>query len=135
VTSRTSHVSLLTGLLVVLVLSGTARPSAAHVPDPAWALAAKTCSDFVAFRAKDTDGTPFRYVATHVRRVGPVTCPRVKLMIRSTYGARGGYRRQLVMGRYLVYWRGGWRCSNGAGGAVCSNLVHEAWSITADVGL
>lgn len=72
--------------------------------------------------------------ATDVTKSGKVTCKRVRAMIRSTYGKPGGYRRtNPEVGRPVVYWRGGWRCSNGAGGAGCSNVLREDWRISATV--
>lgn len=100
----------------------------------------KRCPSFVAFRGGNSDGSRFHYPATRVKRAGPVSCGQVRRMIRSTYGAPGGYRRAYPKdddgrpyGRITVYWRGGWRCSNGAGGAGCSNVKHSDWQVSANV--
>ena len=72
--------------------------------------------------------------ATDVKKTGDVTCARVRAMIRSTYGEPGGYKRtNPSVGRPVVYWKGGWRCSNGAGGAGCSNVKRKSWRISATV--
>ena len=101
----------------------------------------RTCASFVAFTGKSSVSGTYTYTATKVRRTGEVSCPSVRRMIRSTYGGPGGYKRAYPVdpetgfrfGRITVYWRGGWRCSNGAGGAGCSNVTHPAWSIQAEV--
>lgn len=101
----------------------------------------RTCASFVAFKGKSAGSGTYKYTATKVRRTGEVSCPSVRRMIRSTYGGPGGYKRAYPVdpdtgvrfGRITVYWRGGWRCSNGAGGAGCSNVTHPSWSIRAEV--
>lgn len=119
------------GLLASVLVALTA---AVALPQPAAAAVTRTCGDFVAFRGV-YGGKRYHYPARHVRRTGDVSCERVRAMIRSTYGRGRGYYKVIVpkAGRATYYWSGGWRCSNGAGGAGCSNVTHPSWSISATV--
>jgi hypothetical protein len=91
------------------------------------------CPNFVVFRGHDRSVGSYHYVATRVRRKGHVSCGRVRYMLRGTYYLDRGRVHHYPVGRPGVFYKGGWRCSNGAGGAGCSNVKHRGWSIEADV--
>jgi hypothetical protein len=73
-------------------------------------------------------GDGFTYRATKVRRSPRLSCRKARNLLRAAYRqgplkiVRTVYQRD-SRGRKVgrpVYWiRGGWRCSNGAGGAAC----------------
>lgn len=122
-------------LVTVAAASGAAPPiaaadrtghgtGAAYERAPATGHAAASCPNFAI-------GTSLR--ATRVRRRGRVSCERVRYMIRGTYTLDRGKVRRHRIGRPTVYYRGGWACSNGAGGAGCSDSKHRTWRISANV--
>jgi hypothetical protein len=139
--SRVTRLGSTRVLMIVLALplgAGALPPAAAlgttaEVGAPT-AVSARTCRSFVVFRGSDSIIGSFQYVASRVRRKGRVSCRRVRYMLRGTYYLDRGHVRRHRVGRASVFYRGGWECSNGAGGAGCSNHRHPSWSISANVG-
>jgi hypothetical protein len=115
-------------VLFMLLLS-SATVVATYSPETAEATSTRRCAKFVAFKRDGYVG-----VATNVKVKGSVSCSTAKRMLKSTYGGKGAYRvTNNGTSRSTYYWKGGWRCANGAGGAGCSNTVNDDWFVTADV--
>jgi hypothetical protein len=114
-----------------------------------------TCPAFVVFRGSDPSLGSYHYRASHVRRSLRITCQTARNLLKGAYG--GGPLRPIKkvyprddqghqFGRPTYWFRGGWRCSNGAGGAACWNAVKDRYNavpaegvdhgfvVTADVG-
>jgi len=89
------------------------------------------CRPFTVFRGHDRVYGSYRYVASHVRRSAAIRCSMARKLLeaayhggplkvtRTVYGHDSHGRR---VGRPTYWLRGGWRCSNGAGGALCWNV-------------
>lgn len=95
---------------------------------------ARMCPNFSVAQGTDSAGQPYHLRATHVRRVGRVSCKRVRYMLIGTYTLDRGHVYRPPVGRASVSYRGGWVCGNGAGGAGCRNRSHHRWKIEAWVG-
>lgn len=84
------------------------------------------CKAFIVFR-----GDGYSYRATDVRRSSRVSCRKTRDLLRGSYG-QGPLRPLRVVygpngsGRPTYWFRGGWRCSNGAGGAGCHNVKRRS---------
>lgn len=65
-----------------------------------------------------------------------MSCREVKRLLRGTYSG-GGYKQTYPFhtasgqgyGRPIIYFRGGWRCTTGAGGAGCWNATHRRFDV------
>lgn len=96
------------------------------------------CGPFTVFKGTDYDGQEYSYRATHVRRSARLKCRKARNLLKAAYG--GGplpivkkvYPRGSdgnVWGRPTYWVRGGWRCSNGAGGAACWNATRPRFNV------
>ena len=111
----------------------------AIVPAPAGAAPdVKKCRSFVVFRGTSSDGSRFHYPATDVRRSARLRCGKVRRLLKGAYGQ--GPLRPInkvyprdengnTFGRPTYWFRGGWRCSNGAGGAGCWNAKRRRFNV------
>lgn len=123
-------------LLVLVVVLVVVVPASA----PA---AVRTCRPATVFRAYDRvlEETVV-YRASHIRRTSRIGCRKAIALLRMAYG-QGPITPIHVEGpeeARPVYWaRGGWRATNGAGGATAWNVkdrrLNEVgeWAVTADV--
>jgi hypothetical protein len=77
--------------------------------------------------------------ARQVRRAASIRCSTVRRLIRGTYSGRADGVERPRVGRPTYRFRGGWRCSTGAGGVGCGNVgrgrlnVIDGLAITAEV--
>ena len=94
------------------------------------------CSPFVVYKYNGKYGS-FTYRATQVTSSARISCKMAHDLLRAAYGQgplkiiRTTYRHNASGQEYgrPTYWvRGGWRCTNGAGGAVCWNALHRAYN-------
>jgi hypothetical protein len=69
------------------------------------------------------------YRATHVRRAGTVPCRTVRSLIKRTYAGKADAVRRPESGRATHIFRGGWRCSTGAGGVGCWNVKRPGLNV------
>jgi hypothetical protein len=139
-------------VLGVLVLP-TAAPAGTQVSriDPA---RVKGCRSFVVVKGHDSLGH-YEFRASHVRRSAAIRCSMARKLLKAAYHTGPLHVVRTVyehdshgrkVGRPTYWLRGGWRCSNGAGGAVCWNVrkprlnaVHfegapHGFAVSADVG-
>lgn len=93
------------------------------------------CGAFTVFRSEDGS---YRYRASNVKRSKRVRCSRARNLLRAAYGQgplepiRSVYPRDEngnTFGRPTIWLRGGWRCSNGAGGAICFNAKDTSFNV------
>lgn len=115
--------ALLAAILVIFLLPiGAARGI-----DP-YRVAA--CQPFTLFRGHSKHSGHYAYQARSVRRSAAITCYMTRKLLKAAYGGgplhaiRTVYARDSRgrrVGRPTYWLRGGWRCSNGAGGAACWN--------------
>lgn len=93
--------------------------------------AVRGCPDAVVYRGTDYDGSPLVYLASQIRRSSRVSCRRAVNMLRVTYGMGPLKPVHIVkprVGRYTYWLRGGWRMSNGAGGASVWNVKYPGYN-------
>jgi len=127
-------------LVTVAFLLGTSAVAGAAV---------RGCPAAVVYRGTDYDGGPLVYVASHIRRSSRISCGRAVNMLSVTYGYGPLKPIHIVkptVGRYTWWLRGGWRMTNGAGGATVWNVRHKRFNevgkdsdfpaaVVADVGI
>jgi hypothetical protein len=118
---RGRAVAALSALLAALAL--------AAIPAGSQAASRSTCPRFTI-----QSGSP-SFKAWDIHRNPRLTCRKVRVLLRGAYG-RGAIRKVYTMhnpdgtpsGRSTYWLAGGWRCTNGAGGAVCWNAKHDAYN-------
>jgi hypothetical protein len=87
----------------------------------------RSCRPFVISKSHDEFGL-HRFRAWEVRRSSKLSCTMARRLLKAAYGT-GPLRviRRMMSpggsGRPIYWIKGGWRCSNGAGGAVCLNAT------------
>lgn len=108
--------------MLLLALSATV----AAPPEPAAASVAG-CSSFTVSRGSGSSLT-----ASSVRRSSRLSCRMARNLLKAAYrlGPLKIVRVQYVggSGRPILWIRGGWRCSNGAGGAACRNAKRKRYN-------
>jgi len=72
--------------------------------------------------------------ATDVTRTSLITCRKARQLLRGAYG-RGAIKtvyqkddQGRPIGRATFWLRGGWRCGNGAGGAICYHATKRRYN-------
>jgi hypothetical protein len=136
--------AVLAGLTAAIVAMPVSSADAHHS-------SVKRCKPQTVYKEKG-----FRYRATHIKRSARIGCRKTHHLLQAAYG-QGPLKPTRVTyphhdssgrpyGRPIVWLRGGWRCTNGAGGALCWNAhrkrfnaihlsgVKRRFSVTADVG-
>lgn len=114
----------LAAISAVALLLATALGHPLAAPPVADARVAR-CKTFIVF-----SGDGYRYRATDIRRSSRISCRKTRNLLRGSYG-QGPLRPLRVVygpngsGRPIYWFRGGWRCSNGAGGAGCRNVKRD----------
>lgn len=103
----------------------------------------RSCAPAVVFR-----GDGYTYRATKIQRWSGVSCRKAVHLLQASYGygpLRPYHVDRPSVGRPIFYLRGGWRCTNGAGGASCwstrarRNVIHNPYvergfAVSANVG-
>ena len=85
------------------------------------------CRPFTIGKGHDSLGNAFTFRAWSVKRATRLRCRMARRLLKAAYdgGPLRVIRRTYPFGHHSgrpVYWlRGGWRCSNSAGGASCFN--------------
>lgn len=90
------------------------------------------CGSFTVFKGYSEYSGRFTYRASSVQRSAAIRCSMARKLLKAAYAGGPLQVIHTVYGhdsqgrRYgrPTYWlRGGWRCSNGAGGASCWNVA------------
>ena len=120
-------------------------------PDPSSVAA---CRSFTVFKGHSTYSGHYTYRASRVRRSAAISCSMTRKLLKAAYHQGPLHVTRTVyahshghpVGRPTYWLRGGWRCSNGAGGALCWNVrrrrlnavhfdgVSSGFAVSADVG-
>lgn len=82
-----------------------------------------SCRPFTVYRGHSSSGD-FSYRASSVERTVHISCSLTRKLLKASYGGGPLHVVRTVypdVGRPTYWLRGGWRCSNGAGGASCWN--------------
>ena len=98
----------------------------------------RSCRPFILSKSRDSLGV-HRFRAWEVRRSSKLSCTMARRLLKAAYGIGPLkiVRRQMYAGGSgrPIYWiKGGWRCSNGAGGAVCSNAIRTQFNVVESFG-
>jgi hypothetical protein len=114
--------------LAVLVVSAPgwagAAEQARHSADPG---RVASCRPFTVFKGYSEYSGHFKYRASSVERSAAISCAMTRKLLKAAYHqgplrvVRTVYPFPNRSGRPIYWLRGGWRCSNGAGGASCWN--------------
>lgn len=122
----------MTVLLAMLAL-GAAGSGAAAGPS------VRSCRPFVIAKSKDEFGS-HRFRAWEVRRSSMLSCSMARRLLKAAYGTGPlhVYRQTFSpggSGRPTLWVKGGWRCSNGAGGAGCWNVTRTQFDVIEGPGI
>lgn len=115
-------------LAIIALTTGASDASAGPLPIVAYRARVATCAPFVVFRSDEYN---LSYRASQVVRSPAISCVEARSLLMASYHSgplrpiRIVYRhdaRGREYGRGTVWLKGGWRCTNGAGGAACWNV-------------
>lgn len=124
--SRLLPLIVIIGLAAVVAAEGNAREVTDSGTGPNLRSKVWRCPSFIVYRGHSSVSGSYRYRARSVRRSRQVSCSKVRKLLKGTYGQGPlrPIRKQFIgnSGRPIYWFRGGWRCSNGAGGANCRNV-------------
>jgi hypothetical protein len=117
----------------LLLITGVGLLALGPTDNAAAASQVAHCAPFVVYR-----GRGVTYHASHVERASTISCAQADNLLRAAYGG-GPLRPTRVVfprnahgeeyGRPTIWLRDGWRCTNGAGGAVCWNVIYQRYNV------
>jgi hypothetical protein len=120
-------------MLTAVVVLNSAGSEAASGPS------VRSCRPFVLSKSHDEAGL-HRFRAWDVRRSSKLSCSMARRLLKAAYdsGPLRVVRRTMAAngsGRPTYWVKGGWRCSNGAGGAACSNAIRTQFNVVENFGV